>query len=254
MDQHLIDAATSNLNLPHDIVSLPSGGIFYKNKKKSIKVGYLTAQDENILMGALQGKREEIVLTLLRNKIYEHDLRPEDLLDCDIEAVLIFLRNTSFGPEYKVSVLDPKTDKRFETSILLDELNIIPPKNQPDENGFFITTLPKSGNTIKLKPLSFGDTLELEKRVNSYPAGRTIPTVTWRLEKLIQEVDGITDRSNISTFVSSIPIMDSKYIRNYIRENLPSLDLTKKIVAPSGEEVSVDINFGVEFFRPFFWT
>jgi hypothetical protein len=252
MNQNLYDAATNNFNLPHDIVTLPSGGVFYKNKKKSIKVGYLTAQDENILMGALQGKREEIVLSLLRNKIYEHDLKPEDLLDCDIEAVLIFLRNTSFGPEYKVSVLDPKTDKRFETSILLDELNIIPPKNQPDENGLFITTLPKSGNVVKLKPLSFSDTLELERRADNYPTGRTIPIVTWRLEKLIQEVDGNNDRSNISMFVTSIPIMDSKFIKTFIKENLPSLDLTKKIVAPSGEEVSVDINFGVEFFRPFF--
>ena len=39
-----------NLNLPHDVVPLPSQGLFYKNKKKSLKVGYLTAQDENILL------------------------------------------------------------------------------------------------------------------------------------------------------------------------------------------------------------
>ena len=32
-----------NFNLPHDVVPLPSQGLFYKNKKKSIKVGYLTA-------------------------------------------------------------------------------------------------------------------------------------------------------------------------------------------------------------------
>ena len=35
----------SNFDLPHDVVILPSGGIFYKSKKKSIKVGYLTASD-----------------------------------------------------------------------------------------------------------------------------------------------------------------------------------------------------------------
>ena len=252
MDQNLYDAATSNFNLPHDIVTLPSGGIFYKSKKKTIKVGYLTAQDENILLGSSQNRRDEVVLTLLRGKIYEHDLKPEELLDCDVEAVLIFLRNTSFGPEYKVSVLDPKTESRFETTVFLDELNINPPKSSPDENGHFTTQLPKSGNTIKIKPMTFSDTLELEKRTNSYPQGRTIPIVTWRLEKLIQEVDGNTDRSSISTFITSLPISDSKYIRKFVSENLPSLDLTKKIVAPSGEEVSVDINFGVEFFRPFF--
>ena len=40
----------ANMNLPHDVVPLPSQGIFYTNKKKSLKVGYLTAQDENLLL------------------------------------------------------------------------------------------------------------------------------------------------------------------------------------------------------------
>ena len=45
-----MDYGQENFTLPHDVVQLPSQGIFYKNKKKSIKVGYLTASDENILM------------------------------------------------------------------------------------------------------------------------------------------------------------------------------------------------------------
>ena len=34
-----------NFSLPHDVVKLPSGGLYYKSKKKSMKVGYLTAAD-----------------------------------------------------------------------------------------------------------------------------------------------------------------------------------------------------------------
>ena len=69
MDQELLKAATSNFNLPHDMVQLPTGGVFYKNKKKSIKVGYLTANDENILSNALQNNTQSMILNLLRNKI-----------------------------------------------------------------------------------------------------------------------------------------------------------------------------------------
>jgi hypothetical protein len=65
-----------------------------------------------------------LVISLLRSKIYEPDLRPEDMLNGDIEALLIFLRNTSFGPEYVVSVTDPQTNNEFNATILLDELNI----------------------------------------------------------------------------------------------------------------------------------
>jgi len=252
MDQNLINAGTENFNLPHDVVQLPSGGSFYKSKKKSIKVGYLTANDENILINATQNTNQNIILSLLRNKIYEHDFRPEELLESDIEAVLIFLRNTSFGPEYRISVSDPKTGKQFDTVVLLDELNIKRTEAKPDENGLLTTMLPRSGSTVKVRPLNFYDTNEIDKMASQYPAGRVAPTITWRLNKMIQEVDGITDREKIAQFIESLPIMDSKYIRTFIKENVPSLDLQKTILAPSGEKVVVDITFGVEFFRPFF--
>ena len=36
MEQDILNAGTENFNLPHDVVQLPSGGIFYKSKKKSV--------------------------------------------------------------------------------------------------------------------------------------------------------------------------------------------------------------------------
>jgi hypothetical protein len=251
MDDSLIKAGTENFTLPHDVVSLPSGGIFYKSKKKSIKVGYLTASDENFLIGARSGN-ENIVLTLLRNKLYEHDLRPEELLDGDVEAILIFLRNTSFGPEYIINLVDPQTNKTFTHTVILDELNIKKTQHQPDENGFFTTMLPKTGVTVKLRPTTFYDTVELDKMVEQYPAGRQAPRVTWKLQKQIVEIDGDSDRGKIAMFIDTLPIMDSKYIRTFLRENEPSLDLKRTATAPSGELVSFEITFGVEFFRPFF--
>src|SRR6056300_578593 len=103
-----------NMNLPHDVVPLPSGGLFYKNKKKALKVGYLTAQDENILISTTNNKN--IIQTLLRSKIYETDIHVDDLLESDVEAIMIFLRNTAFGPEYIFNLLDPKTNKKFEST------------------------------------------------------------------------------------------------------------------------------------------
>ena len=87
-----------NFDLPHDVVGLPSQGWFYKGRKSSIKVGYLTAADENIIMAG----GTDMVLNLLRNKIYEPTMKVEELLEGDIEAILIFLRNTAFGPEVEL--------------------------------------------------------------------------------------------------------------------------------------------------------
>jgi len=252
MESQLLQASTENFNLPHDIVPLPTGGVFYKNKKKSVKVGYLTANDENIILNGLQGNKDGVIINLLRNKLYEPELRPEQLLESDIEAILLYLRNTSFGSEYIISLVDPKTNKRFESTIMLDELNIKTGNHSPDSDGTFVIKLPKNQDLVRVRPLNYGDISEIEKMSESYPPNRVVPKITWRLDKMIVDVNGNPDRMFISQYIESLPIMDSKFIRNFIKENVPSLDLKKTVIAPSGEIVDTEINFGVEFFRPFF--
>jgi hypothetical protein len=237
-------------NLPHDVVQLPSKGKFYKNGKKAIKVGYLTAQDENILISI--NKTDNIINTLLKNKIYETDIKINELLEGDVEAILIFLRNTSFGPDYNFILKDPKTGKNFEHVIMLDELDFVEPKINPNSEGLFEFNLPKSAVDIKCRLLTIGDVEEISKLTESYPEGVTVPIVTKRLEKHIVSVNGNTDKEYISKFILSLPIMDSKFIRTTLSECEPKLNLNRTVKAPSGELVNIRITFGAEFFRPFF--
>jgi hypothetical protein len=240
-----------HFNLPHDVVKLPSKGMFYTPKKESLKVGYLTASDENILMSQNNNK-EGLVKTLLRNKIYEPGFDINQMLNVDVQAILIFLRNTAFGSEYNFVVKDPKTSKEFETTILIDELNYIEPKIKPDSEGLYTLILPKTQKTVRLKFLNIGEDAEIESLTDKYPKGMVAPIVTKRLEKQIVELDGNRDKGVIATFVNQMPIMDSKEIKKFLIDCEPKIDLNKQIIAPSGEEVTVTVNFGVEFFRPFF--
>jgi len=248
MDNQTSDYGQQNFTLPHDVVPLPSGGIFYKNKKKSLKVGYLTASDENILMGG----GTDLTINLLRAKIYEPDMRVEDLIEGDIEAILIFLRNTAFGPEMTLNLTDPTTNKPFQTNILLDQLQIINGQ-LPNEDGTFTTTLSKSQAVVKVKPLSYGEIMEITRMADSYPQGRVVPRITWRMQKEIVEINGSSDKSEISKFIESMPIMDSKELRNFMNENEPRLDMKRVVMTPSGERMTVNVGLGVDFFRPFFW-
>ena len=250
MSENVAEYGQRDFNLPHDVVKLPSEGKFYKNKKSTVKVGYLTAADENIIMAA---GTDDIIGTLVRSKLYEPDLKPDDMLNGDIEAILIFLRNTSFGPEYNVQIIDPQTGKKFSDVLRLDELDFRRPSVEPNEDGTFDTTLPKSGAKVRLRPLTYKDYQEIDKNASQYPKGRVAPRVTWRLQKQIVSVEGDNNMGTISKFIEGLPIMDSKYIRNFVDENEPRLDLRKTVMAPSGVKVDVEINFGVEFFRPFFW-
>ena len=247
MDNQAREHGQANFALPHDVVPLPTQGVFYKNKKKSMKVGYLTANDENILMAG----GNDMTQTLLRGKIYESDIRIEDLMEGDVEAILIFLRNTAFGPEMELNLTDPITKKPFKASVRLYELQVIQGE-KPSEDGTFVTTLPKSQTLVKLKPLTYGENLEIQKMSESYPQGRTVPKVTWRLNKQIVEINGTSDKSEIAKFVDQMPIADSKFIKNFIDKNESRLDLNRTVMTPSGEQLTVNVGFGVDFFRPFF--
>ena len=245
-------AGQDNFSLPHDIVSLPSQGIFYKNKKKSVKVGFLTASDENILATASNVGASNMMTNLIRAKLYEPDVKVDDLLEGDVQSILIFLRNTSFGSEYIMNITDPDTKKDFEVTFNLDELNFVKLENEPDSNGYFETTLPKSNVNVKLKLLTFGENKELIRMEEEYPKGMVTPKVTWRLMKQIVEIDGQTSKEEIAKFINKMPIMDSKYISEFISKNEPTVDLRKEITTPSGKKLYTTIAFGVEFFRTFF--
>lgn len=240
-----------DFNLPHDVVPLPSKGIFYKNKKQSLKIGYLTAQDENILLSTTI-RSQGVVKTLLKNKIYEPDMLVDELLECDIQAILIFLRNTSFGSDYIFKLKDPQTGREFEKTILLEELDIIPPKYQPNPEGLFEFITPRAGHKVLMRLMNMSDLETLDKLSEGYPEGMTVPIVTKRLEMQIVEMDGSRDKEKISTQIQNMPIVDSKYLRTEVQLCEPKLDLKRIVTAPSGEKVEVNIAFGAEFFRPFF--
>jgi hypothetical protein len=234
------------------MVSLPSQGKFYKSKKKSVKVGYLTASDENLLSNVGKISGEQLIGQLVRNKLYEPDMNPNEMLEGDIEAVLLFLRNTSFGPEYIFNLTDPDTGEKFQRTIVLDEIKLQVPAFEAESDGTYTTKLPKCGVTVKLKPLTYGESIELEKMIENYPLGMTPPRATWRLAKQIVEINGSPSREEIAKFIENMPIMDSKYITNFLRTNEPRMDLTREVLAPSGKKVTARISFGAEFFRPFF--
>ena len=250
MDQSAL-YGQQNFNLPHDVVKLPSKGLFYKPVKESVKVGYLTANDENILMSQNNSK-DGVIHTLLKHKIYEPNFSVDNLLDVDISAILIFLRNTAFGPEYSYSLTDPATKKQFEVSVIIDELKYLDPTHTPDSEGYFETTLPKTGKKIKVKLLTWGELKEIDKIVEKYPKGMVAPIVTKKLEHQIVEIEGNRDKGQIANFIVNMPIMDSKHIKKFVQECEPSIDLNQEVIAPSGEKVTFNVSFGVEFFRPFF--
>ena len=239
-------------NIPYDVIELPSKGLFYRNKKGSVKVGYLTAADENIIMSQNLVQSGDMIDVLLRAKIMEPDVIVQELLECDKEAILIFLRNTAYGSDYKLSLVDPKTNETFEADVDISQLKTKDFTLTADSDGYFSFDLPVSQVGIKFKFLNGLEESELTSLHKQYQGKQVVPIATKRLEKQIMEISGEKDLAVIAKRIQTMPIKDSQELKKYINDNQPGLDLDYSVIAPSGDQVSTRLSFGSAFFRPFF--
>lgn len=238
--------------IAYDVVQLPSHGIYYPDKRKTLKVAYLTAADENILTSPNLIKNNLAVDELIKRKILDKDFDVELLSEEDKQAILIFLRNTAYGSEYKLLLTDPKTGKDFTIEVDLSTLNIKDFNLIANPNGEYDYYLEKSKKTITFKFLTSKEEKELDNLKDSYTDNVVVPYHTKRLEKMIKSVDGIVDQMSIYQFIQRMPIKDSQDFRKFVSENKPGLNLDQEVITPSGEKVITKIDFGVEFFRPFY--
>lgn len=153
----------SNPLASYDIIPLPSKGECYKNKQGRIAVSYLTAMDENIIISPNLYRDNMVLDILLKEKLRDPDIDPDDLLDGDRDAIILFLRASAYGNMYSVTTTDPDTKKTFETKIDLSKIKYKDFTLIGDENGYFDFEMPVSKDKIKFKFLSHKDYFNLNK-------------------------------------------------------------------------------------------
>jgi hypothetical protein len=242
-----------NINpmVAYDVVSLPSQGVHYSNGKKTLRVAYLTASDENVLMSPNLIQSETVVEELIKRKILDKDISFDDIVEEDKQAILIFLRNTAFGTEYTLKLIDPSTKKSFDSILDLSVLKVKEFKLIADSNGEYSFMLPISKKNVTFNFLTNTQEKELQNIKES--SGTIVsPINTKKLEMMIKSIDGQRDQMAIYQFIQNLPIKDSQDFKKFVSENKPGLDLIVDVIAPSGEKVPVLVDFGVEFFRPFY--
>jgi hypothetical protein len=239
----------------YDMIPLPSEGIFYKNKKDTVKVAYLTASDENILMSPNLVQSGRAVDVLLDRKIIDNDIKAGQLLSGDKNAILFWLRATGYGEMYPIELIDPKTNKVFETEIDISQFKPKEIKVTPDENGECSFTLPRSKKTVKYKYLTVNedDKLIKEDEARRKKLGKEAISelLTLRLAAQVTEVDGVRDRGAIQEFINNMLVGDSGPLRKFIDDNEPGLDLMINVEAPSGEFFFGELPITPKFLWPY---
>ena len=242
----------------YDIIPLPSNGQCYKHKKSRVPVAYLTASDENLIASPNMYRDGKLLDIILQRKILDKDFKVEELCSGDRDAIILWLRATSYGEDFPIVTTNPNNGKQYNVSVNLSEFKYFDFDLKSNDNAEFEFTT-SNGDKIGFKFLSRSDEDNLRSKLlkdeaesNRFNALKSIAGVreamenielsdedrthvTEDIEELVEIIGGdmpdvgndiyttiITDQMLAHT-VSVNGNYDKEYIKNYI-ENLRTKD------------------------------
>ena len=242
-----------DLMTSYEIIKLPSMGLFYQHKISEVNVEYMTSKDEDLLTTPSLIQSGTVLDVLLRRKIKTNGIHPEELLAGDRNAIILFLRTSSYGSDYTVQVTDPRTGIPFESKVDLLKLKYKEIKETPDQYGHFVVELPMRKKVVTIKLLTSGDENLIFKKAESIKeayGNEYSEYNTMKLKAHIVAINDKTDRSYIDKFVDAMPALDAYTIRKKIMDVSPDVDMQYVFTAKDGYSFTANLNVGVDFFFP----
>ena len=236
---------------PTEIVDLPSKGLVYPESNPlssgKIEMKYMTAREEDILTNQNYISKGTVLDELIKSLIVS-DVKYEDLIVGDKNALLVAARILGYGKDYKFEWGGEEYNIDLTTieDKPINEKLFIKGKNE------FSFTLPSTGLEITFKLLTGAD----EKKINAELEGlkkinkNISPELSTRLKYMITSIGGNREAKDIRQFVDNqLLARDSRALREYIKEVQPDVDLT---FFPDGSDSKVSIPVGLSFFWPDF--
>jgi hypothetical protein len=239
----------NKLNIPTEIVDLPSQGLIYPESSPlsngKIEMKYMTAREEDILTNSNYIQKgtvlDELVKSLIVSKV-----NYDDLIIGDKNAILVASRILGYGKDYKFTW----GGEEYEIDLTTVDNNPLDTKLFKKGINEFDFTLPSTNTPITFKLLTGNDekkiSAELEglKKINKNSSAE----LSTRLKYIITSVNGDRESKSIREFVDNYLLArDSRALREYIKEVQPDVDLT---FFPNGSNEKVSIPVGLNFFWP----
>lgn len=252
--------ADFGLDIPSEIVPLPSGGKAYSTNSSLfnhdvVEITPMTAREEDILTSSALLKKGTVITELIRSCLVDKTINPNDLLVGDRNALMVAIRVTGYGADYDAEISCHECDAKAPQTFNLAELPIQRLEIEPVTVGMnlFEFTLPYTHKSVKFKFLTGRDEEEImitqQKQKKLGLADNT--AVTTNLLYSIVSVDGVEDRQKIAGFVRMMPARDSLALRNYIRDNEPGLKMKQEVSCPAcGHAEEVVMPLGTSFLWP----
>lgn len=245
---------------PTETIELPSGGKFYSSEsplsKGTVEVKMMTAKEEDILSNPNLLKKGIAVDKVLESLIVDKNIKIDDLLTGDKNAVIFSVRRLAYGDTYgPLQIKCPKCDAENKTSVNLQDIQNQDQQTEYDAtNGLFEFELPYSKVKVKIKLMTGHDEKQIESELTALQKinKQNTSEITTRLKKSIVQINNESDRKVITTFVDTqLTSRDSLALRQFIRKVTPDIDSTFNFTCNScGHEERVAVPITANFFWP----
>lgn len=154
----------------YDVIPLPSKGQCYPKSSPlrcgRVPVAYLTAADENIIASPNVYRDGKLLDIILGRKVLDKRININELCSGDRDAIILWLRGTSYGDEFPISATNPDTGKQYNVTILLSQFDYLKFDLEGDDNGLFDYET-NNGDLIKFKFFTSNDEEKLRKIIGS---------------------------------------------------------------------------------------
>ena len=236
----------------YDVIPLPSNGMCYPATSPlrcgRIPVAYLTAADENIIASPNVYRDGKLLDIILDRKILDKRINVSDLSSGDRDAIILWLRATSYGEDFPISATNPQTGKRYNVTIKLSQFGYNDFDLESDENGLFTYTT-SNEDEIKFKFFTNDDEELLRKVITS----QITDSNKIEILKNLKYITDALNRIEFSDEEKSMLTEDVDEIKDIVGTDIPEVDediypstITEQMIMHT---VSINGNTDIEFIK-----
>lgn len=256
--EELIAGISSKGNIIYEKLELPSKGKFYNGEDGPsdgvIHLRPMTGEEEEILATPRFVKKGQAI-NMIFNRCMQENYDSSNFLTQDRTYMLIYLRGISYTPEYDVEVKDPDSDQTFATTINLSDLYV----NYCQENftaSNLQDVLPVTGYRFRYRLATGRDEQSVqeyrERRAKNFDlSAQADDTLLFRTAYLIEEIEGLSNKTEIQTLLKKLPINDVAYLRTVVNDPPFGVDTKVTINNPyTLNDFQIELPLESNFFFP----
>ena len=247
---------------PTDFVELPSKGSYPEGHplcgKEVVEIRYMTAKEEDILSSQTLLKKGIAIERMLQSLIIDKNIKVEELLVGDRNAMIIAARISGYGNLYQTQVGCPSCGARTRVDFDLRQQQIDESQTSEElsliklDNGNFSCKMPFSKFNVEFKLLNGIDEQTLSKLAIDKKKRKMLESgLTDQFKRTIVAIEGHRDSTIISKYVDNMPTLDSRHLKACYKLAAPDVTIKQLFECGScGHAQEMEVPFNTDFFWP----